>query len=62
MYVLDFPKGGSILQRVATISAPLEGQAFSFDPTNENIVFGIVRKTKEVVVFEIKPGTGYPAK
>ena len=58
IYVLDFPKGGSILQWIATIPAPLEGQAFSWDPEREHVVYGIVRKTKEVVVFEIEPGSG----
>jgi len=59
IYVLDFPKGGSILQWIATIPASLEGQSFSWDPTRKNVLYGIVRKTKEVVVIEITPGTGF---
>ena len=53
LYVLDFPKAGSILRWVATIPVSFEGQAFSWDPVNERILYGIDRKTKEVVVIEI---------
>lgn len=60
IYVLDFPKAGSTLRWIATIPASLEGQAFAFDPTEKRIVYGIVRKTKEVVVIKIIPGTGFP--
>ena len=57
LYVLDLPKAGSILRWVATIPVSLEGQAFAWDPVNERILYGIIRKTKEVVVIEINPGT-----
>ena len=62
LYVLDFPAAGSTLRWLAAIPASLEGQAFSWDPDNERILYGIVRKTKEVVVIEIRPGTGFPGK
>ena len=62
LYVLDFPKGGSTLRWIATIPVSLEGQAFAWDPTRENVLYGIVRKTKEVVVIEITPGTGFARK
>ena len=53
LYVLDFPKAGSTLRWIATIPVSLEGQAFAWDPSNERTLYGIVRKTKEVVVIEI---------
>jgi len=62
IYVLDFPAAGSTLRWLATIPVSLEGQAFSWDPGNERILYGIVRKTKEVVVIEINPGTGFSEK
>lgn len=62
IYVLDFPEGGSTLRWIATIPVPLEGQAFAFDPTDENLVYGIVRKTKEVVVLKITPKEGFSKK
>lgn len=59
LYVLDFPEAGSTLRWIATVPVPWEGQAFAFDPTDEMVVYGIVRKTKEVVVVKIVPGTGF---
>jgi hypothetical protein len=53
LYVLDFPKAGSIFRWIATIPVSLKGQAFAWDPANEKILYGIDRKTKEVIVIEI---------
>jgi hypothetical protein len=60
LYVLDFPKAGSIFRWIAAIPVPLKGQAFAWDSTNEKILYGIDRKTKEVIVIEITiPLTAY---
>jgi hypothetical protein len=53
LYVLDFPKAGSMFRWIAVILVPILGQAFAWDPTNEGILYGIDRKTKEVIVVEI---------
>lgn len=57
LYVLDFPKAGSVLNWIATIPVAMEGQAFAWDPVRENILYGIVRSRKEIVVIEIQQGT-----
>lgn len=54
LYVLEFPKAGSQLQWVDTVTVTFHGQAFVFDPENPNLIYGIDRKTKEVVVDSLK--------
>ncbi|MCL2745143.1 MAG: hypothetical protein FWE67_14965 [Planctomycetaceae bacterium] len=53
MFVMDFPEAGSILRWIATIPVPFEGQAFSWDPVNKRVAYGIARKTKEVIAIEV---------
>ncbi|MFW6200691.1 MAG: hypothetical protein ACOC8K_08960, partial [Gemmatimonadota bacterium] len=50
VYVLRVPGSGSTLEWVRTISAPMHGQAWVFDPEDPTTVWGIVRSTGEVVV------------
>ncbi len=52
--VLRFPEAGSILQWTDTIPMTAEGQSFSWDPVQPGIFYGIVKKTKEVVVSRIE--------
>lgn len=49
LYVLRLPKGGSTLDHVATIAAPVEGQAIAFDKGEDRVLFGISRPRREVV-------------
>lgn len=53
MYVMDFPKMGPVLDHVATIEVPTEGQAFAFDPKNPRQVWGISRPRRSVVFYEL---------
>lgn len=53
LYVLELPKGGSKLDHVATIAAPIEGQAIAFDKARPGVVYGISRQTREVVAFRL---------
>jgi hypothetical protein len=62
LYVLDFPAAGSIFRWIATVPVALEGQSFNWDPVKPNVLYGITRKTKEVIVMEIIPGSGFPKK
>jgi hypothetical protein len=50
LYVLRLPEMGSVLEWVDTIPAPIEGQAWVFDPADPNVIWGIRRSTSEVVV------------
>ncbi|MDO8630954.1 MAG: hypothetical protein Q7R41_10725, partial [Phycisphaerales bacterium] len=50
LYVLDFPAAGSVMNWIATIPIPSEGQAFSWDPSAPSMLYSILRRTKEVIV------------
>lgn len=54
VYLLRIPKMGSVLEWVETIPAPLQGQAWSFDPTEPGTIWGIRRGTGEVVVARLR--------
>jgi len=53
LYVLRLPKGGSKLDHVATIAAPIEGQAIAFDKSADRALFGISRPNREVVAMRL---------
>jgi hypothetical protein len=50
LYVVDFPRAGSVLKWIATIPFPSEGQAFCFDPEEPGVLYSILKRTKEVIV------------
>lgn len=50
VYVLRLLSTGSVLEWVATIPAPIEGQAWGFDPAASRTLWGVRRSTREVVV------------
>lgn len=50
MYVLDFPEAGSVMRWIATFPIPAEGQAFSFDPRQPDLLYTVLRRTSEVIV------------
>ncbi len=55
LYVLRVPRQGPVLQHVATIPAPLQGQAWGWDRTANRTLYGITRKAGEVVVMTVPP-------
>lgn len=60
LYVLRLPKGGSKLDHLATIAAPIEGQAIAFDRSADRALFGISRPKREVVAMRL-PNVNGPA-
>jgi hypothetical protein len=50
LYVVTFPRAGSVLKWIATLPFPSEGQAFAWDPFEAGVLYSISRKTKEVIV------------
>ncbi len=50
LYVVAFPKAGSVLKWIATIPFPSEGQAFCWDPHEPGTIWSIIKKTREVIV------------
>lgn len=53
LYVLRLPRAGSVLEHVATIPIPVEGQAIAWDRTQSRVLFGISRASHEVVVMRV---------
>jgi len=50
IYVVTWPKAGSVLRWIATMPFPSEGQAFAWDPFEPGVLYSIQRKTREVIV------------
>jgi hypothetical protein len=53
LYVLRRPKMGVTLEYVTTITIPFEGQSWAWDRTERRVIYGIIRRTGEVVVARI---------
>ena len=53
LYVLEFPEDGEVLNLVATIKVPVRGQAVTFDRTRDGVMYGVNRKTREIVAFRL---------
>ena len=50
LYVMEFPKAGSVMKWIATIPFPSEGQAFCWDPYEAGVLYSVLKRTKEVIV------------
>ncbi len=50
LYVMEFPEAGSELKWVDTIPMTPEGQSFNWDPVEKEVLYGIIKRTREVVV------------
>lgn len=57
LYALRLPKAGSILEHVATIAIPTNGQAIAWEQGARLVMWSIERKTEEVVATRI-PAVG----
>lgn len=55
IYVLREPGEGPTLEHIATIAAPLDGQAWSWDRAAPRTLYGITRRDGEVVAMTIPP-------
>lgn len=53
IYVLRVPTMGPVLQHIGTMAAPLEGQAWAWDKSVARTIYGITRKSGEVVVMRV---------
>ena len=55
LYVLRLPLMGVTLEYVTTIAVPFEGQSWAWDRTDQRVIYGIIRRTGEVVAARIPP-------
>lgn len=53
LYALRIPRTGSVLEHVATIPVPVEGQAIAWDKSQPRVLFGISRAQREVVAIRL---------
>jgi hypothetical protein len=53
LYALRPPKAGSVLELVATIPIPFEGQAIDWDPKAKRLLWGISRKDRKAIAVTI---------
>jgi len=53
LHVLRLPKMGVALEYVTSIVVPFEGQSWAWDRSDKRIIYGIIRRTGEVVVARI---------
>jgi hypothetical protein len=55
MYVLRLPRAGSILEHVATVTIPSEGQAISWQRGARRVLWSISRSRREAVAATVPP-------
>ncbi len=53
IYALRIPHDGKVLELVKTVPAPIEGQGVAWDRSDVGIMYGIRRRTKEVVAARV---------
>jgi hypothetical protein len=59
LYALKAPPGGGVLTFVATVETPMNGQAIAIDPKDDCLMFGIRRRSRQVVAMRlpaVQPG------
>ena len=55
LYALRVPDGGGVMQLVATIAIPTDGQAIDWDRSTPRVLWSIERKTQQLVASKIPP-------
>ena len=53
VYVMRIPRQGPVLEHIATIKAPIEGQAWAWDRSAARTMFAISRRSGAVVVLNV---------
>jgi hypothetical protein len=54
VYVLNFPAGGSSLVLEESFAIPMNGQGIALDPSDPELLYGIDRAKREIVVVRIR--------
>ena len=53
LYVVSIPAGGGVLDHVGTIAMEAEGQAIDWDEAQPGMLYGITRRTREIVAMRV---------
>lgn len=60
LHILRFPAQGSAMEWLGTLAIPMEGQAFAWDPRSPEILYGILKRTREVIECRLVRGDTQP--
>ena len=55
LYVVALPAGGGVLDHLATLPMEAEGQAIDWDESDKGMLYGITRKTREILAMKAPP-------
>lgn len=58
VYMLGLPAEGDVLRHVATVAAPIEGQAIALDPADPGRLYGISRANRQIVAVRLPKPAG----
>jgi len=53
LYVMQLPKGGGVLDHLETLGMEAEGQAVDWDESQPGILYGITRRTREILAMRV---------
>ena len=53
LYVMQLPKGGGVLDHLDTLGMKAEGQAIDWDESQPGMLYGITRRTREILAMRI---------
>ena len=54
LYVTQLPKGGGVLDHLDTLGMEAEGQAIDWDESQPEMLFGITRRTREILAMRVR--------
>jgi hypothetical protein len=58
LYVVSIPDGGGVLDHLATLPMEAEGQAIDWDESDKGVLYGITRRTREILRMKAPPLAG----
>ncbi|WP_309646244.1 hypothetical protein [Phenylobacterium sp.] len=53
LYVMRLPAGGGVLDHLETLGMEAEGQAIDWDETQRGMLYGITRRTREILAMKV---------
>jgi len=56
LYVMVLPDGGGVLDHVDTLGMEAEGQAIDWDESEPGMLYGITRRTREILAMKVPSG------
>jgi hypothetical protein len=60
LYVVALPEGGGVLDHLETLGIEAEGQAIDWDESEPGVLYGITRRTREILAMRTPVTTTAP--